>query len=85
MIKWYLLFQTYNMDTSLSDGERSSELDQSSDQQEAEEGPDRKRLKTDPDVSTNSETDDPLAKLLESPTSDQSRLVVSIISQIKIF
>ena len=61
------------MDTSLSDNDRSSELDQSSDQADnnAEEGPERKRRRVDPDVS--SDNDDPLAKLLESPTSEKSR------------
>ena len=64
------------MDTSLSDGERSSELDQSgaSDQLDTDnEGPDRKKIKIDPDGSNNSEPEDPLAKLLESPNSDKSR------------
>jgi len=63
------------MDTSLSDGERSSELDQSgaSDQLDTDnEGPDRKKIKIDPDGSNNSEPEDPLAKLLESPNSDKS-------------
>ena len=60
------------MDTSLSDNDRSSELDQSSDQADnTEEGPERKRRRVDPDVS--SDNDDPLAKLLESPTSEKSR------------
>ena len=66
------------MDTSLSDGDRSSELDHSgaSDQLDTDnEGPNRKKMKIDPDAdaSTNSEPDDPLAKLLESPSSDKSR------------
>ena len=60
------------MDTGLSDNDRSSELDQSSDQADnTEEGPERKRMRVDPDVS--SDNDDPLAKLLESPTSEKSR------------
>ena len=63
------------MDSSLSDSEKSSELDQSGHQTDAaeadrEEGPDRKRMKLDPDVSKDSDIEtDPLAKLLESPDS----------------
>ena len=66
------------MESSLSDTDHSSELDQSNqsvDQQEPEEGPARKKLKSETDQSVSSEADepDPLAKLLESPTSDNSR------------
>ena len=62
----------------MSDGERSSELDRSSDHLEAaaedsEDGPERKKMKVDPDQSKGSESDDPLAKLLESPGSDKTR------------
>jgi len=65
------------MDSSMSDGERSSELDRSSDHLEAaaedsEGGPERKKMKLDPDQSKGSESDDPLAKLLESPGSDKT-------------
>ena len=66
------------MESSLSDTDHSSELDQSNqsvDQQEPEEGPARKKLKSETDQSVSSEADepDPLAKLLESPSSDNSR------------
>ena len=71
------------MDSSLSDSEKSSELDQSGHQTDSaeadrEEGPEKKRVKLDPDVSKDSDIEtDPLAKLLESPdsASEKSRSV----------
>ena len=68
----------------MSDGERSSELDRSSDHleaaaEDAEGGPERKKMKLDPDQSKGSESDDPLAKLLESPGSDKTRYLSSIL------
>ena len=68
------------MDSSLSDSEKSTDqsgvdssvLDQSGHQTE-EEGPERKRMKLDPDVDKSIDIEtDPLAKLLESPDSSAS-------------
>ena len=62
------------MDSSLSDGERSTS-EQGSDQvEDHDQEPERKRFKA--DTTGDSETDDPLAKLLQSPTpstSDKTR------------
>ena len=60
----------------MSDGEKSSELDQSGPQTDSAEtdretdGPEKKRMRLDPEVSKDSDIEtDPLAKLLESPDS----------------